>query len=101
MSVLLPDVDVLVYAHRADEAHHGRYCDRVEALVSGRSPFALSLLVAAAFVRIVTNRRIYPDVTPLPVALGVVDALVAHPNCRLVRPAFQAKKPRNMLKSET
>lgn len=58
----------------------------MENLVSARSPFALSILVAAAFVRIVTNRRIFADMTPLPIALGVIDALVARPNCRLVGP---------------
>jgi uncharacterized protein len=84
--VLLPDVNILVYAHRADEAHHERYRDWLEGLVSAPSPFALSFLVAAAFVRIVTSRRIYADFTPLPVALAVVDALVARPNCRLVGP---------------
>lgn len=84
--MFLPDVNVLVYAHRADEEHHEPYRRWLEALVSAESPFALSLLVAAGFVHIVTNRRIYADFTPLPIALGVVDALVARSNCRLVGP---------------
>lgn len=84
--MILPDVNILVYAHRADEACHELYRAWLETLVSAQSPFALSLLVAAAFVRIVTNRRIYADFTPLPIALGVVDALVARPYCRMVGP---------------
>jgi toxin-antitoxin system PIN domain toxin len=84
--VFLPDVNILVYAHRADEVHHQQYREWLEGVASASSPFALSLLVAAAFVRIVTNPRIFTDFTPLPVALGVVDAIVARPNCRVVGP---------------
>ena len=82
----MPDVNVLVYAHRADEAVHVPYRRWLEALVDGAEPFALSVLVAVGFVRIVTNPRIYRSPTPLPVALAAVDALAAHPRCRLQVP---------------
>ncbi|MBM4321873.1 MAG: type II toxin-antitoxin system VapC family toxin [Deltaproteobacteria bacterium] len=84
--MLLPDVNILVYAHRADEDFHEPYRAWLEQLASGRAPFALSVLVAAAFVRIVTHRRIYPDPSPLPVALGALEALAGRRNCRLVGP---------------
>src|SRR5262249_20230810 len=42
-----------------------------------------------AFVRIVTNARIYPSPTPLPLALAAVDNLVAHPRCRMILPAAE------------
>lgn len=80
----MPDVNVLVYAHRADEALHGPYRDWLERLAGGQEPFALSVLVAVGFVRVVTNARIYPKPTPLPLALATVEALLAHPRCRLV-----------------
>jgi len=82
----MPDVNVLVYAHRADEETHAGYRAWLEGLVNGAEPFALSALVAVGFVRIVTNPRIYPSPTPLTVALGVIDELHAHPRCRLVVP---------------
>jgi toxin-antitoxin system PIN domain toxin len=82
----MPDVNILVYAHRADERTHPAYRSWLEELVSGREPFALSVLVAVSFVRIVTTQRIFPAPTPLPVALAAVDQLVAHPRCRLVAP---------------
>jgi hypothetical protein len=82
----MPDVNVLVYAHRRDERVHEPYRAWLEALVNDREPFALGVLVAVAFVRIVTNPRIYAQPTPLPAALGVVDQLAAHPRCRLVAP---------------
>ncbi len=53
--MLMPDVNVIVYAHRADETVHEAYKRWLTDLVNGRQPFALSVLVAVGFVRIVTN----------------------------------------------
>jgi uncharacterized protein len=85
--MLMPDANVIVYAHREDEAFHDAYRRWLEQLVNGAEPFALSVLVAVGFVRIVTNRRIFADPTPLASALAVVDELIASPRCRLVAPA--------------
>jgi uncharacterized protein len=57
----MPDVNVLVYAHRKDEAAHDAYLDWLERLVEGPEPFSLSVLVAVGFVRAVTNPRIFDD----------------------------------------
>ncbi len=82
----MPDVNVLVYAHRADERVHAPYREWLEALVNGPEPFALSALVAVGFVRIVTNPKIYAPATPPSTALAAVEQLVAHPRCRTVVP---------------
>jgi uncharacterized protein len=82
----MPDVNVLVYAHRVDEAVHPAYRRWVDELVNGPDPFALSVLSAVGFVRIVTNRKIYPQPTPIAIALAAVDQIVAQPRCRLVAP---------------
>ncbi len=85
----MPDVNVLVYAHREDEAWHAAYKTWLTQLINGPAPFALSVLVAVGFVRIVTNRRIFQDPTPLPVALAAIEHMTAHPRCRLVHPPPQ------------
>ena len=82
----MPDVNVLVYAHREDERGHAVYRAWLEELVNGSEPFALSVLVAVGFVRIVTSPRIFANPTPLASALAVVDGLVACPQCRVVAP---------------
>jgi predicted nucleic acid-binding protein len=56
----MPDVNVLVYAHRADDPSHAFYRDWLERLAAGPEPFALSPLVVGAFVRLVTNVRAFP-----------------------------------------
>jgi len=75
-----------LYAHRADERVHAPYREWLEALVNGPEPFALSVLAAVGFVRIVTNPKIYKPPTPLSTALAAVDGLVTHPRCHLVVP---------------
>lgn len=82
----MPDVNVLVYAHRNDERFHAPYRDWMENLINGREAFALSVLVAVAFVRIVTNSRIFPRPTPLAHALATVEQIAEHPQCRSVTP---------------
>jgi len=84
--MLSPDVNILVYAHREDETKHAPYRAWLEQLVSSGNAFGLSVLVAAGFVRLVTNKKIYADPTPLEVALTVVDQIAATPNCRILTP---------------
>jgi toxin-antitoxin system PIN domain toxin len=84
--MLMPDVNILIYAHREDEKCHEPYAKWLQALVEGAEPFALSALVAVGFVRIVTNRRIYEDPTPLPIALGFVEQMTSHTRCRTAVP---------------
>jgi toxin-antitoxin system PIN domain toxin len=84
--MLMPDVNVLVYAHRQDEAVHEAYRGWLESTLDGPQPLALSVLVAVGFVRIVTNRRIYERPTPTETALATIDAIVSHPRCHLVAP---------------
>lgn len=75
------DVNVLVYAHRVDQAHHEFYRDYVEALVNGSESFGLSPLTAVGFLRIVTHSRFPNGPTPLAQAVSVIESLVALPHC--------------------
>jgi len=84
--MLMPDVNILVYAHRDDEKRHLPYAKWLKALIDGPEPFALSILVAARFLRMVTNRRIYPDPTPPAIALAAIEQISGHPRCRIVTP---------------
>jgi toxin-antitoxin system PIN domain toxin len=80
----MPDVNVLIYAHRADDPDHVFYRQWMERLATGPEPFALSLEVATAFVRIVTHPRYPSGPTPLPLALAVIESIRQAPGCRLV-----------------
>jgi len=84
--MFMPDVNVLIYAHRVDDPAHAFYRHWVEQLVAGPEPFALSLEVATAFVRIVTHDRFPGGPTPLAQAVAVIEALRQTPGCRLLAP---------------
>ena len=65
----LPDVNVLIYAHREDAPEHTRYVAWLRALTDSDEPFALSDAVLAGFLRIVTNPRIFDPPTPMDTAM--------------------------------
>lgn len=48
---MLPDVNVLVYAHREDAPHHAGCREWLEAVVNGNESYGLSALVLSSFVR--------------------------------------------------
>lgn len=78
----LADVNVLVYAHRAESQEHPAYAEWLTALANGREPFGVSELGCSAFVRIVTNPKIWDSATDLGDALTFVDNLRRRPNAR-------------------
>jgi toxin-antitoxin system PIN domain toxin len=82
----MPDVNILVYAHRREDPDHEFYRAWMERLANGPEPFALSVLVAAAFVRVVTHPSFKPQPTPLQQAIAVIDSLAALSNCLMPRP---------------
>ncbi|MFN0089261.1 MAG: type II toxin-antitoxin system VapC family toxin [Acidimicrobiales bacterium] len=77
--MLAVDVNVLVYAHRADAERHDEYRGWLESARSGDEPLGLSHQVLAGFVRVVTHPNVFYEPTPLPDALAFVDALTASP----------------------
>jgi uncharacterized protein len=85
--VLLPDVNVLVYAHRIDShPEHPRFAAWITRLATGPEPFALSVLALVGLVRVVTNRRIFPRPSTLDEALAFANELIGRPTARLVGP---------------
>jgi uncharacterized protein len=82
----MPDVNVLVYAHREETPAHGRYAAWLTRLVSGPEPFALSELVLHGFVRVATNRKIFDPPSAAAQAFRFLDALLERPGCCLIRP---------------
>jgi toxin-antitoxin system PIN domain toxin len=85
----LPDVNVLIYAHREDAPEHERYAEWLRNLTAAAAPFALSDVVLSGFLRIVTNPRIFDPPTPMDAALAFCQRLVDWPRASLVTPGRQ------------
>lgn len=84
--MLLPDVNVLIYAHREDGAEHRRYAAWLRGLTASPAPFALAEVVLAGFLRIVTNRKIFDPPTPMDTAIRFCQQLVARPRAVMIAP---------------
>ena len=85
--MLLPDVNVLIYAHFEDiVAEHPEYARWLTRLATGPEPFALSVLVLSGFVRVATNSRIFDPPATLATAFDFVTSLVERPTARIVGP---------------
>lgn len=83
---MTPDINVLVAASRADHSHHTIAREwleeAIEACESGSSIEVLPM-VAAGFLRLVTNSRVFPDPSPTKEAVGFLDALLAVPGVEM------------------
>lgn len=73
--MLMLDVNVVLYAFRADAARHNEYRHWLGSLLRGREPFAMPAMVLASFLRIVTNPRIFREPDTLENALRFVAGL--------------------------
>ncbi len=84
--MILPDVNVLVYAFREAAPGHNAYRAWLERSIGGDEAFALSDVVLSAVVRLTTHPRIFAPPSTLPAALAFCDALRGQPNAVPVVP---------------
>ena len=87
--MILPDVNVLIYAYRKDSPRHTECREWLENLLESGQTFGLSDLVLSGFLRIVTHPRIFNPPTPLLEAWKFVDALRQEPQCLSVTPGHR------------
>lgn len=84
--MLLFDVNVLVYAHRADAPGHDRYRAWFSEVIRSDSAYGTSDAVLASFLRIVTHPRVFRDPTPLDAALAFATEVRDRANCIAISP---------------
>lgn len=84
--MLLPDVNVLVYAFRPDTPNHSRYRAWLEELIAGESAYACSDLVLSGFVRVVTHPRVFANPDLVGDAIRFAATVREAPNCVRVAP---------------
>jgi uncharacterized protein len=84
--MILPDVNVLIYAFRRDVPQHAVCRAWLEGVVTSDARFGLSPLTLAAVVRITTNPRTYREPSTTEKAFAFCDNLVGQPHCQIVEP---------------
>jgi hypothetical protein len=84
--MILPDVNVLIYAFRRDLPQRRVCRPWLAATVSGDARFGLSRMVLKAVVRITTNTRAFRAPSAIEEAFGFCEDLLGQPHCQIVEP---------------
>jgi toxin-antitoxin system PIN domain toxin len=84
--VLLPDVNVLIFAHLTGAPRHDEYRDWWESVTNGRDEFGMSWSVLTAFVRVITNPRIAARPVTADDAVSLAERILARQRCVIVSP---------------
>jgi len=84
--VILPDINLLVYAYNRDAPLHAPARRWWEGCLSGTEPVAIAWVAMLGFVRLMSSRRVLLDPMPPREAVGHCRAWLAQPNARIVTP---------------
>ncbi len=84
--MILPDVNVLLYAFRSDTEDHDRYRRWLMDVANGVEPYGIAPQTLASLIRIATHPKIFPVPSRLGTVITFCDALTGQPNCRIVQP---------------
>jgi toxin-antitoxin system PIN domain toxin len=84
--MILPDVNVLIYAFRKDVPQHAICRPWLDSVVHGDARFGVSPLTLGAVVRITTNPRAYRTPSTTEEAFGFCEDLLGQPHCQTVEP---------------
>lgn len=84
--MILPDVNVLLYAFRADSLHHAEYRRWLESIVNGDAAYGMSPHVLSGVIRVATHPRIFARPSRLDEATEFTSVLLDQPHCQMVQP---------------
>jgi toxin-antitoxin system PIN domain toxin len=84
--VILPDVNVLIYAFRSDTEDHRDYKAWLESVVNGSSAYGIAPQVLGGVVRICTHPRIFARPSSPADAFAFCRALLEQPNATVITP---------------
>lgn len=84
--MILPDVNILLYAFRPDLPDYLRYKTWLEGVIRDEPAYGMSPQALASVVRIATQSKIFALPSGLASALGFASALLHHPHCQITEP---------------
>lgn len=84
--MILPDVNVLVYAFRTDAEGHAPVKKWLDGAISSDEPYGVSDFVLSGFLRVVTHPKVFFVPSPLGSALEFTKALRGRSNAVQVAP---------------
>jgi toxin-antitoxin system PIN domain toxin len=89
--VILPDVNLLLYAHLSAFPEHRRAVRWWDGLLNGRAEVGVASPVVFGFIRVATSPRLFDPPLALTEALARVEEWLSRPHVHLIQPG-----PRHM-----
>lgn len=84
--MILPDVNVLIYAFREDLPEHKPHREWLTGVVNGQSAYGVSPQVLSSFLRVVTHPSIFARPSGLSEGLKFCGVLIDQAHCQLIHP---------------
>jgi toxin-antitoxin system PIN domain toxin len=84
--MILPDVNLLVYAYNAADPRHERAREWWETSVNGKVPVALAWITVTGFIRLMTHPRFLVNPMTVPDTTRRVRNWLDHPNLIVIEP---------------
>ena len=85
--MILPDINLLIYAHDPRAAHHQRALQWWNQCLQGHEGAALAWVVILGFVRIATHPKVSARPMTVEDAIGRVEEWLSMPHIHLIHPA--------------
>lgn len=84
--MILPDVNVLIYAFRSDAENHVDYKAWLEGVLNGDAAYGVAPQVLASVIRITTHSRIYPKPSSRAESMQFCRLLLEAPHATVIGP---------------
>lgn len=84
--MILPDVNVLLYAFRSDAENHAAHRTWLEGILNGEMAYGMSPQVLASVIRLATHPRIFARPDRLADAIAFAAVLLEQPHCQIIQP---------------
>ena len=85
--MIIPDINLLIYAYVESAPHHKRAKEWWERLLSEQTIVAIPWTVTFGFIRLMTHRQVLEDPVSVEACCDVVEKWFARPNVQPVEPA--------------
>ncbi len=84
--MILPDVNVLLYAFRTDSLDHAVYRTWLETVLNGEMAYGMAPQVLATVIRVATHPKIFVQPSRLTDVTAFASVLLEQPHCQIVQP---------------
>lgn len=85
--MIVPDVNLLVYAYDSSSPHHDAAAEWWKGCMTGGEEIGLAAVVMFGFVRLSTNPRIFQNPFTIAEAASRVESWIARPQARIIDPS--------------